>query len=566
MGLTSNWESLDTMFNNHLMKACLAAVFAFGLAACSSSDDSAQTTPTEPTTPTTPTEPPAPADLTALFAAAQDASDAAGQAVEDAEAAAESAAESRKMLLTTEVGGESSTAMMNAQAILDAADDAAQAVMDAEAALAAAEKAQMDAMAIADDHPQKAALTAAVDEAVEDAEGAVEDATAVRDGTTIKNAVARVEGANKKGTPRSIANTVGMDIAGALASGSARTGTRIVDPHATAVPAGIVDEHKVEMDDAQGETWAEIAGEANVMMKRLGSFADTGAFTVGNGVVSVASVAGMTAADVFGTETVPTDVTTDGTSLTSSTAGDAEAINYMGIPGALFCLGGDDGCSVTAGKLGAGWYFSPAFAMYYYQNQTDDTATDEDESLMYEREVLYAEYGHWLAVNTSDNTQWDVGTFSNFVGTSANLDVDTVGNNDNGLANSATYTGSAAGMSSRTMGSGDSATTDSGRFTADVTLEATFGASPMLEGTINRFQGDAVGAGWSVKLHSSAIDTTAFTATAAATGGGLSGVWSATMTGINAAAGRPTGAHGGFVAHFADGDAAGAFATRIAAE
>ena len=30
------------MFNNHLMKACLAAVLAIGLAACSSSDDSAE--------------------------------------------------------------------------------------------------------------------------------------------------------------------------------------------------------------------------------------------------------------------------------------------------------------------------------------------------------------------------------------------------------------------------------------------------------------------------------------------------------------------------------------------
>ena len=40
-----NWESLDTMFNNHLMKACLAAVFAIGLAACSSSSDTSSTTP-----------------------------------------------------------------------------------------------------------------------------------------------------------------------------------------------------------------------------------------------------------------------------------------------------------------------------------------------------------------------------------------------------------------------------------------------------------------------------------------------------------------------------------------
>ena len=52
LGLTSNWESLDTMsskqlfFHNHLIKACVAAVFAFGLAACSSSDS--DTPPVQP--------------------------------------------------------------------------------------------------------------------------------------------------------------------------------------------------------------------------------------------------------------------------------------------------------------------------------------------------------------------------------------------------------------------------------------------------------------------------------------------------------------------------------------
>ena len=48
------WESLETMFNNylfnkHLMRACLAAVFALGLAACSSSSD--QATAPDPTPP-----------------------------------------------------------------------------------------------------------------------------------------------------------------------------------------------------------------------------------------------------------------------------------------------------------------------------------------------------------------------------------------------------------------------------------------------------------------------------------------------------------------------------------
>ena len=53
------WESLDTMFNNHLMKVCLAAVFAIGLAACSSSSDQTAAPdpmPTEPMPEPTPEE------------------------------------------------------------------------------------------------------------------------------------------------------------------------------------------------------------------------------------------------------------------------------------------------------------------------------------------------------------------------------------------------------------------------------------------------------------------------------------------------------------------------------
>ena len=50
------WESLETMFNNHLfhkhlIKACLAAVFAIGLTACSSSSDTSSTTPPPPPDP-----------------------------------------------------------------------------------------------------------------------------------------------------------------------------------------------------------------------------------------------------------------------------------------------------------------------------------------------------------------------------------------------------------------------------------------------------------------------------------------------------------------------------------
>lgn len=524
----------------NLITLGVAAVFALGLAACGGGDDSPQTTmPTEPTVP----PPPPPANLTALFAAAQDAGADAAMAGKDAMAAETAATKSAMMLTTTEVGGESGKAMMSAQAILDARDDAIQAVKDAEMALADAKKARMDAMGIADGHPQKAALMGAVDAAIEAAEAQVKAAKMVRDGTRIRNAVTEVTGgAQGTGTPRSIANSVGTDIAAALAVGTVRGGTRIAYG-ATAPAATIAAAHKYEADDHQGMTWAEIVGEDNVMRERLGA---------GNAVRPVASVAGMTAADV------DPDVTTTGGVNSGNTYADAytsDTSTYRGVPGDIFCLGTD--CEVdAAGKLVGSWYFSPTSPMAYYQKMADDPLTLVDESLTYEPEVLYASYGHWLTVSGTD---WTVNTFASFAGTNA-ADLTTVGTQANMLANKATYSGMAAGMSVRKMGTGTSATTDAGRFTADVMLTASFGASPTVTGTVDNFMGDAVGSGWRVNLESATLAITSNDGVA--TGSGRDGVWSVTAYGTDAAA-RPVGILGGFTAHFTDGDAAGAFATRM---
>ena len=491
-----------------------------------------------------PPPPPPVANLTALFAAAQDAGDDAAMAGKDAMAAEMAATKYAAMLTTTEVGGDSMKAMMSAQAILDARGDAAQAVTDAEAALAAAKKAKMDAMDVADGHPQKAALTAAVDAAVMAAKAQIAAARTVRDGTRIRNAAAEVTGGPQgTGTPRSIANSVGMDIAAALAVGTVRGGTRIAygdtSPAATVAAA-----HKYVTDDHQGMTWAMIVGEDNVMSERLGA---------GNAARMVASVAGMTAA------AVDADVTATGGVDSGNKYADAftsDASTYKGIPGDIFCLGAD--CEVDAdGKLAGSWYFSPTSEMAYYQRMADDPATPADESQMYEAEVLYASYGHWLTVSGTD---WTVNTFARFALAAIAADVTTVGTEANMLANKATYSGMAAGMSVRKMGSGTSATTDAGRFTADVMLTANFGASPTVSGTVDNFMGDAVGSGWRVNLESATLGTASNDGVA--TGTGRDGVWSATAYGNDSSV-RPVGVIGGFTAHFTDGHAAGAFATRM---
>lgn len=531
----------------------LVAALALGLAACGGGDDEPDTGMNGGGEPTMPPEPPPPANLTALFAAAQEASGDAAMAGKDAMDAEMAAKEGAMMLTTTEVAGESMKAMMSAQAILDAKDDAAQAVMDAEAAMAAAEKAEMDAMEVADDHPQKSALDAAIEAAIEAAKAQVEAATKVRDGTTIKNAVTEVTGGPQgKGTPRSIANSVGADIAAALATGTTRGGTRIAygatAPVAADVPAAL----RHTTDDHKGMTWAMIVGEDKVMMERLGT---------GNTEVPVGSIAGMTPGATWAS--VPNGITvlSDNDPTTSDTATDGanfDTAMYKGIPGTVYCLGKD--CKVTDGKLSGSWYFSPTSPMAYYQKMNDDPDTSADESQMYEAEVLYASYGHWLTVDTSGATPlWTVNTFANFAGTNA-ADVTTVGNETNKLADKATYSGMAAGMSVRKMGSGDSATTDSGRFTAEVMLTASFGGTPTVRGKIDKFMGDAVGSGWSVNLESATLGTTSNDGVA--TGTGRDGVWSATAYGTDSTA-RPVGILGGFTAHFSDGDAAGAFTTRM---
>ena len=346
---------------------------------------------------------------------------------------------------------------------------------------------------------------------------------------------------------------VGSDIAGALAVGTTRGGTRIV--HGATAPDTTADTVIGAMvkNDAQGMTWAMIVGEDNVMKMRLGTIDASGALTPGNAEVSVASLEGMTATDVTATTLTDGTIDADG----GTTAG-----SYMGITGAVVCLGGSDGCKVTDGKLGAGWYFSPAAPRTYYQSQKDDATTDADESLLYEAETLYASYGHWLTVDTSaDPDAWTVNTFASTDSANSTVNL-AAGTEQDGLEDRASYSGMAAGMSVHTMGSGDSKTTDSGAFTADVMLTANFGATPTVRGTINNFMGDAVGSGWTVNLESTTLQTGSESTGGVATGSGHDGVWTAQAYGSDAAK-RPAGTFGGFTAHFTDGDVAGAFATRM---
>ena len=455
-----------------------------------------------------------------------------------------------------EVAGDSTVAMMAAMAILQAQMDAGQAVMDAQAALDAANAAKTAAEDIDDDHPQKASLLEAIDDAIEAAEKAVMDATAIRDGDDIKNAVNEVTGgedADPQGTPRSVANAVGMDIAMALQATSPTDGSGLRHTHGQTAPADTVAAAlKVEMNDRVGMTWAEIVGETQ-KMRIATSATDTNE-------VDVASIAGMA---LVSTQTA-TDRATDMDAVEDN--GLQTEATYKGIPGTAICAGDD--CVVETVddpdnpgtplsgtvKFTGSWYFTPTSPMQDYVK----------DGMNYAAETLFATFGHWLVFADQGNTDptddtWTLNTFATSA-ISERGNLTTVNATGDTLTDtSATYSGSAVGMSvlKMTNEAGDGQDIDSGRFTADVSLLAEFGTGPMLSGHIDNFQGSAVG-NWRVMLEKTAFDS-AITA-GVASSSGRDGVWAANSYGEATA--RPTGIFGGFNAHFLDGHAAGAFATR----
>ena len=203
----------------------------------------------------------------------------------------------------------------------------------------------------------------------------------------------------------------------------------------------------------------------------------------------------------------------------------------------------------------------------------DDPETpDVDESRVYRQDTMYAVWGHWLTV--AGNGEATVDTFAR----AGTMDGSPAHGGNWGAADpadanlsgtTATYSGSAAGRSvhRRTDANGRVTDIQSGNFMADVMLTAKFSATPMLGGTIDNFraaQGSSPGAvdsSWTVTLTETASDGGTVTVTAGvADASGQDGTWEATSYGE--ADMRPAGIYGGFNAHFTDGHAAGAWATR----
>lgn len=449
------------------------------------------------------------------------------------------------MLGVLKVKGDSSQATMNADKVLNAKTAVTGAVTTAEGALAELRKADT----AADTH-NNTALDDAIAAAIKAADDAIKAAKAAADSTELNKAVRMVTGnAQKPKTSAQAGKAVAEKIEAALMPTSTTNGAGLRVEHiATAPPTtgATADTEKtlVEMDDSVGMTWEEIVGSANVMDKRI---ADAGSTMAVKAFSVDKESLGITTNDSFGT-------TSDGTQV--GTRADDSIVTYKGIPGIVFCQGGD--CKATQDNdnntvaLTGSWYFTPF--------DTKKTYVLASNNVDYMAETLFAEYGHWLTEATGDVT---VRTFAVSTGNTSGLVLDATLTDK-----SATYTGRAAGMSFRKQLNSDGTVVDgsrqSGAFTADVSLKATFGSAPMLGGTVNNFtsaNGDAVNSDWSVTLREGTFAAGTLTGgvTRASTTA-QDGVWSAASYGETGK--RPAGIFGGFNAHFSDGHAAGAYATK----
>ena len=294
-------------------------------------------------------------------------------------------------------------------------------------------------------------------------------------------------------------------------------------------------------------TWEQIAGAGNLVKK---------AFGTDNMDVDVLPLAGMPLSAL--TDSSGTTVT----AMPTFTDGKAESQYYKGVKGTLYCQGT---CNVEGGNLTGNLFFKAAGPSddgnagsyrYYWM---------EPANSHYTQYQAYVRYGYWL-YETGNTT--GVAVLANSPARDrGNLDTDAA------LPATATYKGNALGLSVlKTFTAGEHTGQKSAQFTADVTLNAKFGAAGArkLGGTVNNFMGNAVDPNWSVKLAEVTNDRfDVYQAATTGSSGGTAhdklGLWSAepfSQDGI----GRPAGIMGNFNAHFSNGHAIGAFSTRMQTE
>ncbi len=444
------------MFNNHLMKACLAAVFAIGLAACSSSSDTSSTTPD-------PAPDPGPT-----------------QAEQDLEELQNEIAALRAQLGITDDAdiGDSIDDLMAERDRLqmqidDAEDEAERKAVEAAAATAA--KLYAGISAPSGDNAATATGTR----------------SAAYDGDDID--VRIVLDADGDGTADDpIDATLSEDEDTMVAANRGWAGKRYAD-----APGG---------DMVEAYVYSNV--EAPTMGKKFGSVA-AGLVATGPYEYQLSATGVLTPAEAdgiggTGTTFVATRVAIDGVTRTAGTETfelpegrpqGEDIINragsYHGVRGTYSCDTNDgaDACTAAVAARGltlAGtWTFKPSNA---------------EARVMDSADIAYASYGWWIRKAENDGP-FQASVFTGRVGAAP----DAVAIAD--LRGTATYSGGAAGKYALSSSTGG--TNDAGHFTADVELQATFGEDHSIKGTVDGFTGaDGMSRDWSVALSSSTVSDT----------------------------------------------------------
>ena len=422
---------------------------------------------------------------------------ASGEALEKIAEKISEAVKYAEMLDTASVQGESGKAQGNAAKVLEAKAAIAEAISAIEEARTAAQEAKMQAMELQDGEETVQAVEAvlrAIEQDLKEAmEGAMDEAL-IAAVSMVTNPEGEEEDPGKTATyhGEEVATTVGDSIK----AKSTTDGTANRAMHHVAIP--ILPEGVEAMDDSEGMRWNERAKGLKTMRIATG--------TEMTMQVQVAPVQGMAAADVNNT-LVAGGGYSDGEQVGGS--------RYLGIEGTAICAGDD--CDVDMnGVLEGSWYFTPSEPTKLY-------VEDPQNEGQYTEEVDYASYGHWLEVNETSK-EATVNTFAYTrstgepeFGLTATLDDET-----------ATYIGQAAGMSVHKEFDNNAQRTgiSAGAFTAEVELEATFGAQPMIEGKIDGFRGPAVDERWEVELEAVVFANQVESGSAMGTGG-QEGSWTA---------------------------------------
>ena len=468
-------------------------------------------------------------DLPGILVDATEAGEMAKGAVDAALEAVNTAERAAGALTAVAVQGDSTTARLNAQAVLDA-ETAVKAQLEvAQDALKAAQDALSDAQGLTD-APNYQTFLSNIDGQVSRAAAYVDEiAGLLREDAVLAGYVAAVKAQNGDRTPGEIGQAVAMAVAGVIGPGSVLDSDFTV-PALASRPQNAA---PLALTGTPGMTWAEIHGK-------------------GDDDNLAVSIAGMTAVEVaaqFGSP--PAEGYASGARVNGA---------YRGIPGFAQCQGT---CAVgtegnAAGKLVGNWIFLPTSTTQGYVQREDGSYAPAPD---------HAEYGHWLDRDPANGNALRLNLYIG--GTSSgsepgDLSARAVGA-DNHDGDVATYEGRATGMSLTRETDADgtivAGSLHSGAFTADVQLTARFGNDPTVSGSVTGFSGGAhVNGAWRVDLETMGLRE-GTVETGIADGGGDPGTWSSDPYAPDSNV-RPTGINGAFHAHFSDGHAMGVYATR----